>query len=136
MIGGHDHPTKILFGKHRGERWTRLPRTYLETIANNTRDPFTAIRAKEELDRRGTETPKMLEISSHSIDRISQLTKQEEWGGTGVYTYLVRLAEEALIAAKGADKVEVDGLIYCFKYGNFTPILVTVFRSNEEINLP
>ena len=87
------------FGRHKGERYTRIPVSYLKWLANTPEHKAHEI-AKAELARRGTVTPD-LEVSGHAIDRAS-LSCRKIWHQTassdqeGLHAWLSRVAAEAL----------------------------------------
>lgn len=123
------HNLIIDFGKHKGERWTRLPISYLHWLMNEVGGEKGAI-AKAELDRRGTTMPTSLVLSGHAIDRASQITKQ--WEEDGVYSWLQKIAEEALEKANGATEVSYEGFKFAFVYGEYYPTLKTIMKKGHE----
>ena len=106
----------ITFGKHKGERWTRVPKSYLIWMCNTPMDNgnnVNAIKAEKELLRRGTDLGNMeVNLSPHSIDRAS-LNLRKKWHETakdeneGLYTWLMRVASEAWESLK--EKNEATG---------------------------
>ena len=88
------------FGTHRGERYTRVPVSYLKWMVNvgHTRASI----AKAELERRGTVTPDV-EVSGHAIDRASirclAIWERTRIGEEGLHAWLVRMSDEALRAS-------------------------------------
>src|SRR5687767_888424 len=127
------HNLKLEFGKHKGERWTRIPVSYLKWLANNGDKEYATL-AKAELDRRGTTTPDAVEISGHALDRASQIT--DDWKEVGVWTWLVKLAEDALEISYGLTEIHFKGFKLCFFYGAYYPVLKTIMKSkhgNKEI---
>lgn len=122
------HNVLIDFGKHKGMPWTRLPVSYLKWLSNEgTGEPKEY--ALAELDRRGTVTPDSLELSLHSINRASQITK--EWKRQGVCKWLQRIAEEALDKANGDETVEYKGYKFSFSYGDYYPVLKTITKRGD-----
>ena len=120
------HNLIINFGKHRGERWTRLPVSYLKWLMNETEGPMQRL-AEAELKRRGTTTPTDLELSGHAIDRASQITNK--WKEKGVNSWLIEIANEALIEANGEEDVWHKGFKFVFSYGAYYPILKTIIKA-------
>ena len=114
------------FGKHKGERWTRIPVSYLRWLSNENIAINSTI-AKAELKRRGTTIPETLELSSHSIDRASQITNI--WKEKGVCSWLQKIGEQALEFAKGKETIDYKGFKFCFVYGNYYPTLKTIIRN-------
>jgi hypothetical protein len=117
------------FGKFEGERYTRIPVSYLKWMVNV--DHTHADIAEAELERRGTVTP-TIEVSGHSIDRASlsclklwQLTRKKD---EGIHAWLIRLAQGALDSVEG----EIDGKIlhmgmkFVFEADGVWPVLKTV----------
>lgn len=119
------HNLIIDFGKHKGERWTRVPVQYLTWLVNNGREtPITQL-AREELERRGTTMPTDLILSGHAIDRASQITK--EWHTVGVYSWLTKIANKALKSSPEKEEViYFNGFKFCFIYGEYYPTLKSV----------
>lgn len=119
-----------MFGKHEGERWTRLPLSYLRYLANEHQGE-TKEMAESELARRGTSAGGEMEVSGHAIDRASQCIDSREWKERGLYSWLYEsatLAYTLTSRSKGDEKVVHDGIAYVFKHGNHYPILKTVMR--------
>ena len=130
------HNLIIDFGKHKGERWTRLPIGYLKWLIND-RTQYANI-AKSELERRGTVLKHELEISNHAIDRAS-LSCRKIWHetsnkGEGIHTWLYRIASEAIksvnkSAMKSNYRLKVknyNNMSFVFKFGAVCPALLTV----------
>lgn len=121
----------LTFGKHKGERWTRVPKSYLRWLINAGTQ--WADIAKEEMARRGTTVSHEIELSAHAIDRAS-LRCAEIWKDTrtsddeGLYSWLERMAKEALASAEeGAEEVVYHGIKFCFSHGDYYPCLKSVF---------
>jgi len=119
------HGLIVDFGRHKGERWTRIPVGYLKWLVNDVGDEKGKI-AQAELNRRGTTMPTELVLSGHAIDRASQITK--EWQETGVNSWLSKIANEALEVADGKERIKHKGYKFCFTYGNHFPTLKTIMR--------
>lgn len=119
----------IDFGRHRGERWTRLPVSYLKWLVNA--GARHADRAQAELDRRGTTTPD-LDVSNHAIDRASLRCRKiwHETRGEGLASWLCRMAAEAREhgTAQGDDRWLYKGMILVFEESGAWPVLKTVMR--------
>jgi hypothetical protein len=128
------HGLRIEFGKHRGELVTRLPIGYLKWLINEGSD-FAAV-AQAELDRRGITTPTELEVSIHAIDRAS-IRLRRFWkemrqdGDEGLYSWLYRVASEALKVANGQTRVDYAGMRFVFHYGECYPTLKTVMAGRK-----
>ena len=143
----------LTFGKHKGERWTRVPKDYLIWMCNTPMDNGNnenAKKAEKELARRGTDLGNMsIELSPHSIDRAS-LNLRKKWHETakdeneGLYTWLMRVATEAWEnlkerdEASGKDKedrsdkrIHYLGMKFIFAYGTYYPTLKTIMKSNK-----
>ena len=119
------HNLEIDFGKHKGEKWTRVPVSYLKWLSNET-DGERKLLAESELKRRGTTTPSTLELSGHAIDRASQITK--EWQDVGVHSWLQKIAEEAIIEGNRAEQITYKGYKFSFAYGEYYPLLKTIIK--------
>lgn len=123
------HNLIVDFGRHRGERYTRLPVNYLKWMvqSNHTKADI----AKAELDRRGTVTPEF-DLSGHAIDSAS-LRLRWYWHKTakskeeGLHAWLCRMCKEALAQSQP----DSDGVIFygemkmVFESGTW-PVLKTV----------
>ena len=136
------HNLIITFGKHKGQRWTRLPVSYLKWLINEGTQY--ADTAKTELKRRGTVLEYEIEISGHAIDRAS-LSCRKIWHETkrnneGIHTWLHRMSCGAIKSIGSAipkdhEKIEYKGMKFAFKFGKIYPILLTVMprvRINEK----
>ncbi len=120
------HDLLIEFGKHKGERWTRLPLSYIKWLANTGNDIALA-----ELKRRGSADIGKLEISGHAIDRASvQLRKV--WhkeaidDQEGIHSWLHRRAVEADDGK--SERVSKNGIIFIFVRGELFTAVKTVMR--------
>lgn len=121
------HDVKINFGKHNGERFTRLPISYLKWLIN-AGCPMTKY-AESELVRRGTIMHE-IEISSHAINKASlrffNKWLKEKGEEEGFYTWLHKLACDALKnGEKRGDKIVYNRMRFVFEYGTF-PVLKSV----------
>lgn len=138
------HDLIVDFGKHKGERWTRVPLSYLKWAINEMpeNDERHQI-AKSELDRRGDTMPTDIEISNHAIDKAS-LRVRKAWHtdrgqDEGLYSWLVRICGEAQeTATDQPERINIKGCKLVFIYGNHFPTLKTVMRdkSNELPSSP
>ena len=128
------HNLIVDFGKHKGQRWTRLPIGYLKWLVNE-RTQYGKI-AKAELKRRGTTLKHEIEISGHAIDRASfscynfwYLTRKKD---EGLHSWLHRMSIEALKTAKVEKKINFRQSVlykdmkFVFKIGAIYPVLLTV----------
>lgn len=124
----------LTFGKHKGERWTRVPKSYLRWLANEGTQYKQ--KALEELKRRGTTVTHDIELSAHAVDRAS-LRLEKQWKtmrkhDEGIYSWLERMAKGALeiqgILDEGEDtEVIYSGMKFCFSHGDYYPCLKSVF---------
>lgn len=131
------HGKVIGFGKHKGERFTRLPVSYLLWMTN-TETQQSEI-AKAELERRGTTIPEV-DVSGHAIDkahlRCGRFWKEtRKSGDEGIYSWLCRVAADAL--KEGASKRRGTryyhlGMTFVFELGHAYPVLKTVFPTKED----
>ncbi len=121
------------FGKHKGERFTRLPASYLKWMVNINHSQ--ADIAQAELKRRGTVTPD-LDISGHAIDRASlhcrKLWHQTRQENEGIHAWLVRISSEALMQGKRDEKgrYQWKELRLIFEMDGQWPVLKTVIRKS------
>lgn len=130
------HDLIVEFGKHKGERWTRLPISYLKWLINQKDCKWKEI-AQAELDRRGISTPTDLEISGHAIDsaslRIRKTWHENRQEEEGLYSWLLRLGSEALKLANGEESVIHCNVKWVFVYGEYYPTLKTVmFKPSKQ----
>jgi len=133
------HGLIVDFGKHNGELWTRIPADYLRWLVNQPDEipQFNKHKeiAKAELDRRGTVVSHEVDISPHAIDKAS-LRVRKIWHETalnpdeGLYSWLSRMATEALKTNPKAEKIIYKEIKFVFKQGNIYPTLKTVYRKN------
>lgn len=123
------------FGKHQGERWTRIPVSYLKWVANHPTHTRGDI-ARAELERRGTTTPD-LDLSGHAIDRASiQLNKKwlsDQKPDEGLNSWLLRVSGEALQTEAYEDGTYYHkGIKFVFTMDGTWPVLKTVMRANTK----
>lgn len=134
------HNLIVDFGKHKGERWTRLPLSYLKWLINeNTQWKNIAL---SELERRGTSLDDMknMEISGHAIDRASifcaKIWKQTRHREEGIHAWLFRMANLALkdgtIAGPDSDVRFYLDIKWVFSFGEIYPTLKTVMSSKNN----
>lgn len=121
----------VSFGKHKGERWTRIPVSYLRWLINV--ESQYAGQAKAELERRGTVLEHEFHISGHAIDRFylryfkdGALKREDIVEMGGIYSALYKIASEALANAQGKEEVRYKKFKFIFKYEPLTTTLVTV----------
>lgn len=142
------HGRFVNFGKHKGERWTRVPVMYLRWCVNQLQDPARKY-AELELARRGTSVePINIELSGHAIDRASTRL-QSYWletreGDEGLYSWLARIAKEAYDASgmptfdedtvdRKSQDIEIyrNGIKMVFMIGRYYPVLKTISPDKE-----
>jgi hypothetical protein len=133
------HDLIVDFGKHKGERWTRVPIGYLTWMVNENHSRADIARA--ELERRGTVLDHDLVLSGHAIDRAS-LNCRKIWHETakdeneGLYSWLYRMATEALEGAELSPGTEIErvhnGLKLAFAVGEIYPELKTVMPAKKR----
>ena len=128
------HGYMMANGKHKGERITRVPVSYLRWMVNANHSE--AVYAAAELHRRGTVYPE-IEISGHAIDRASTLCLAE-WrlhrhGEEGLHAWMQRSGLDAYRRLKdGHDAIHHVGVRWIFAKGEHWPTLKTVMRSGRE----
>lgn len=135
------HNLVIGFGKHNGERWTRVPLSYLRWLVNQPHEgnpDFMKNKeiAQAEIDRRGVTLGTEVEISDHAIDRASlrirKIWHNDREAEEGIFSWLKRVATEALATAEGKpERVIHKDVIFVFKQGNVFPILKTVMPKSS-----
>lgn len=117
-------------GKFKGKKWTNVPARSLRDLL---KDESIGFLAKKELARRGTIMGKrVIDISPHAIDRFS--TRYEDAGikkgdiekQGGLYSFLYKLALEALKGNPGFEKVEIGRLVLYFEFTKKRKVLLTV----------
>lgn len=138
------HNEVIDFGRHKGERWTRLPISYLKWMLNEMpKDSEKWAMADAELERRGDTMPTEIEISNHAIDKAS-LRVRKAWHtdrgqDEGLYSWLVRISTEALSEknkqGEQNERMNYKGCKLIFTYGNYFPTLKTVMN-DKSYKLP
>lgn len=132
------HNLIISFGKHKGERWTRVPVDYLKWLSNEATMELPEGKvsdiAKAELKRRGADMESSMKLSAHALDRISLFATPRAWEGQGIYTWLHNLAAAALESSdeEQPSEVEYKGFRFAFAFGNDFPTLKTVIRLKNE----
>lgn len=134
------HGLIVGFGKHKGERWTRVPISYLKWILNEMSETQEAYAiAKAELERRGDTMPTNVGISNHAIDKAS-LRVRKRWHedrgqDEGLYSWLVRISEEALASKNNLneqnERMKYKGCVLVFTYGHYFPTLKTVLPDKK-----
>lgn len=133
------HNLVVDFGKHKGQRWTRLPVSYLKWLINEGTQ-YADI-SKAELERRGTTLDYSLEISGHALDRASlqcrKIWHENRSEDEGLHSWLMRVSEEALKCQEckvneNGDKVIFHlGMKLVFSIGEIYPTLKTVMRRDK-----
>lgn len=127
------HNKIINFGKYKGERWTRLPISYLRFLID-ARTPYKDI-ARAELKRRGTQLDGGVELSAHSIDRAS-LHLIPKWKrfrnkDEGLHSWLSRMSREALkYGFLNEGGVDYHGMRFIFVKGDLITTLKTIYKIN------
>jgi len=132
------HGLRVDFGKYRGERYTRLPVSYLRWMVNDGHKKAHIARA--ELERRDIPlNDTVVEISGHAIDqaskRILKVWRKERRPNEGLHRWLTRTCEKALRNTNGLDK---DGRIYymglklVFAQGELYFTLKTIMKDNSK----
>lgn len=138
------HGLIVDFGKHNGERWTRIPISYLKWILNEMPESDQRHQiAKSELERRGDTMPAEVEISNHAIDkaslRVRRMWHEDRGEDEGLYSWLVRISTEALAVknkqGEQNERVNYKGCKLIFTYGNYFPTLKTVMN-DKSYKLP
>jgi len=130
------HDWRMPNGKHRGERITRIPVSYLKWMVNEGHS--CADKAEAELKRRGTVTPE-LDVSGHAIDRAS-LRCQHVWRETreedeGLHAWLCRMAADAIAHGtphKDRGRYAWKGLSFRFEMDHRWPVLKTVMPEKSK----
>ena len=131
------HNLIVDFGKYKGERWTRVPASYLRWLANAPEGGANVDIAKAEIERRGTKIEGDIEVTPHAIDRASQnlLTrwKNTRHHGEGLYSWVWRMAHEAIKHCSDhplPERITYKGIRFVFRHGRYFPVLKTVIVKN------
>lgn len=125
------HGIRMSNGKHKGERVTRLPVSYLKWMVRE-RHSMADIAAAE-LARRNTTTPD-IEISGHAIDsaslRIRKIWHENRGENEGLHAWLCRVGAEALEhGERREDKLVHAGVKWVFEQDGEWPLLKTVMSA-------
>lgn len=126
------HNLRVDFGKHRGERWTRVPVSYLRWIVNTKPAHKYREIAVAELDRRNIPLVNCdIEITGHAIDgaslRLRKTWHETSGKGEGLHAWLQRLCREALDHEDpdSEGRIHWRGVQLVFEDGEIVPILKT-----------
>lgn len=141
------HNEMIQFGKHKGERWTRLPVGYLKWMSNQLTGEGQRL-ADLELERRGSIVEPTIELSGHAIDRasiyfIDKWLLQRSHDKEGFHTWLAKTAQQAYDIAEVPPysetseepvtiKVKYNGMKLAIMVGRHYPVLKTVMPTKED----
>ena len=122
---------RVDFGRHKDELYTRVPVQYLRWMIGTKHTK--ADIAEAELKRRGTTVPD-LDVSGHAIDRASfrilNKWERERRPDEGLYSWLVRIAREALDKGiRAGDIVVYSGLKLVFQMDGRWPVLKTIMKT-------
>jgi len=129
--GLNTHDVKIVYGKQKRERITRLPASYLRWMVNENA-PM-ADYARAEIDRRGHKLPDV-ELSGHAIDsaslRVRKIWHETRSKNEGLHSWLMRVTLEALENGERLDsgKIKYLGMKLVIEQGEEFPILKTVMK--------
>lgn len=129
------HHLIINFGKHKGERWTRVPLGYIKWILNELEPDKEAYKiAKAELERRGDTMPTGIELSNHAIDnaslRVRRLWHEDRGKDEGLYSWLQRILTEVDLTSK-PERVKHKGVVFIIVYGNEFPTVKTIMNDKK-----
>jgi hypothetical protein len=128
------HNKIVDFGKYKGERWTRLPISYLRFLIN-VHSQYRDV-ARAELKRRGTQIDGGIELSAHSVDRASLylIPKWKHWRkkDEGLYSWLSRMCREALqYGFINEGEVDYHGMKFIFIKGDLVITLKTIYKTKS-----
>jgi hypothetical protein len=126
------HGMLVEFGKHRGQRWTRVPVSYLRWIANLAPPHKSREIAVAELERRNIPLVNCeIEITGHAIDSAS-LRLRKTWHAMkneneGLHSWLQRMCTDALgeYEPDSEGRIHWHGIQLVFEEGAIVPILKT-----------
>lgn len=96
------HHEIVPFGKHKGERWTRVPIDYLIWIAaqEGMNQEWRDMAASERKRRGHVEFDEPIRISKHAVDNASlrcmDVYLYDRKPQEGIYTWLLRITQEAM----------------------------------------
>lgn len=128
----------IDFGRHKGERYTRLPVAYLRWMATT----LTGVRqrlAMQELARRGVYIDGgAVNVTNHAVDRASlrilERWRQSHAKNEGLHAWLLRMAGEALASRRqaycGQEQIVYRGIVFVFEHSPVGSTLITVWTVN------
>jgi len=121
-------------GRHKGERITRVPVSYLKWMVNS--EHSLAANASAELARRGTTTPD-IDISGHAIDsaslRVRKVWHESRGDDEGLHSWLCRMARLAMAEGElRGDKIAYGGVLWVIEQGGCWPVLKTVMRDKSH----
>ena len=128
------HDVFLTVGKHKGERLTRVPVSYLRWMANESDHSMKELAAAE-IKRRGHTLP-TVELSGHAIDNAS-LRVRRIWHETkkpeeGLYSWLIRMVTEAMERGSSVDGAYFhNGMKLVVAQGEEYPVLKTVMVAKE-----
>lgn len=132
------HGLIVDFGKFKGQRWTRLPISYLKWLIN-IGSQYASI-AQYEMTRRVITTLDQMDISGHAVDRASMFCSKQ-WRETrekseGLHSWIYRKACAALkdgkITGTESEGRIYEGMKFIFKFGSVSPTLVTIMNLEEK----
>jgi hypothetical protein len=129
------HDVIMPSGKHRGERLTRVPVSYLRWMANSPAHSLREL-AKAEIDRRGHALP-TVELSGHAIDnaslRVRKIWHETKKADEGLYSWLMRMVVEAMASGAPVDGAYFhNGMKLVVQQGEEFPVLKTVMAKKPR----
>lgn len=129
----------MINGDYCGRKITRVPSRYLRWMVRVTHSQVDI--AKAELQRRGTPLP-AFEVTGHAINRASTNLYRKFYRKLridqheGIFSWLNRMAEEALVNGKrhDQDKIDYAGMRFVFDFENQGewPVLLTIMPSKRK----
>jgi hypothetical protein len=127
------HDVLLDFGKHKGERLTRVPVGYVRWMLEAPHlSPEWRALAKSEYERRGTSLP-TVELSGQAIDSAS-LQARKIWHETalhpeeGLYAWLMRITLEAVEKGERLPdgKIKYLAMEFLIEHGDEFPVLKSI----------
>jgi hypothetical protein len=118
------------FGRHKDQRWTRIPVSYLKWLVNE--GSKSAPIALAELKRRGTALTQDVEIIDRASQELIGKWMETRVGNEGMHAWLCRLATAARERREIDGKYSHAGMKFVFVEGEIYPTLKTVMLDRSK----
>lgn len=130
----------VPYGKHKDKKWSEVPKSYLEYVANGLPATEFTKMCIDELRRRNAKV-KRIHVTNQAIDSAS-FVLIDKWQkailagsySNGFYSYVVAHALYVLdnVDHDNSGKVYFKDLIFVFEFGSLYPTLLGVQRIKTE----